>query len=359
MTQRKRVVVIEGEDAAPEAMQPCVALLEGLVDGIDWVHPPVGERGQSECGSLFPDVAREAIDASDATLFGSTSGPSAPALMYLRWGRGTYANVRPARWRKGYRSPLARPEDVDLVIVRENLEDMYLGLEGEVEELAALDLQSRTARKPLSAFGPGRYALKLITEAGTERVARFSFELARSRRERGCPGRVTCGSKYNMLPQSDGFFREVTERVAADYPDIDCNSLIVDDLAHKLVANPAEFDVIVLPNLYGDILSDAAAGLIGGLGLAASGCYGDDYAYFESAHGTAPDIAGRNVINPAATILSAAMMLEYLGFTSEATRLESALVDVFSEGKSLTPDQGGSASTTAFCDAVASALSQR
>ncbi len=350
---RKRVVVIEGEDAAPEAMRPSVALLERWVPEIDWVHPPVGERGQELHGSLFPAEARDAIDASDATLFGSTSGPSSPALMYLRWGRQTFANVRPARFRTGYRSPLARPEDVDLVIVRENLEDMYMGIEGDIDTLSDLKLQSRTARRPLSDFEPGRYALKLITEAGTERVARYSFELARRRRERGRPGRLTCGTKHNMLPYSDGLFREVTERVAADYPDIEYNCLIVDDLAHKLVADSAAFDVIVLPNLYGDILSDAAAGLIGGLGLAGSGCYGADYAYFESAHGTAPDIAGKNIINPTATLLSAAMMLEYLDFAPQAQRLESALARVYEEGRVLTPDQGGSSSTTEFCDAVA------
>jgi 3-isopropylmalate dehydrogenase len=351
---RKRVVVIEGEDAAPEAMRPCVALLERWVPDIEWFHPPVGVRGKEIHGSLFPAEAREAIDASDATLFGSTSGPSAPALMYLRWGRQTFANVRPARFRTGYRSPLADPEGVDLVIVRENLEDMYIGIEGDVEALAGLNLESATARRPLSDFGDGRYALKLITEAGTERVARYSFELARKRRERGRPGRVTCGTKHNMLPYTDGYFREVTARVAAEYPDIEYHCLIVDDLAHKLVADAEAFDVIVLPNLYGDILSDAAAGLIGGLGLAASGCYGANYAYFESAHGTAPDIAGRNIINPTATLLSAAMMLEYLDFATEAQRLEASIARVYEQGKVLTPDQGGSATTTEFCEAVAS-----
>ena len=132
---RKQVVVIEGEDAAPEAMRPSVALLEELDLDIDWIRPPVGQHGLEAHGSLFPAQAREAIDNSDATLFGSTSGKSAPALMYLRWGRQTYANVRPARYRPGYRSPLARPEEVDLVIVRENLEDAYIGVEGEIETL--------------------------------------------------------------------------------------------------------------------------------------------------------------------------------------------------------------------------------
>jgi isocitrate/isopropylmalate dehydrogenase len=352
----KRVVVIEGEDAAPEAIRPSIELIDRLGVEIEWLHPPVGERGIERCGSAFPAEAKRAIDGSDATLFGATSGKSAAALFYLRWGRQTYANVRPARFRAGFKSPLVRPERIDFVIVRENLEDLYLFLEGEVEDLAPLGLVSPTARRPVAEMGPGRYGLKVITEAGTERVCRFAFQLARARKGRGRPGRVTSGTKHNMLPRSDGLFRSVAERVAGDYPEIEFRSLIVDDLAHQLVARPEDFDVVVLPNLYGDVLSDAAAGLVGGLGLAPSGCYGDDYAYFESAHGTAPDIAGRNLINPTATLLSAVMMLEHLGFADAAERLDSALTRTYAEGRVLTPDQGGSASTTEFCEAVAARL---
>ncbi|MEE9281950.1 MAG: isocitrate/isopropylmalate family dehydrogenase [Myxococcota bacterium] len=353
---RKRVVVIEGEDAAPEAMRPSVALLEQLGLDIEWVHPPVGQAGLDAAGSLFPDEAREAIDSSDATLFGSTSGKSAAALMYLRWGRQTYANVRPAVYLPGYRSPLARPEGIDFVIVRENLEDMYVGVEGELEQLEPLGLQSRTARRPLAEMAPGRFALKVITAKGTRRVARFAFELARRRKSAGHRGRVTCGTKHNMLPRSDGLFREVVEEVAGDYSDIELQVFIVDDFAHRLVADAHSLDVVVLPNLYGDVLSDAAAALVGGLGLAASGCYGDDYAYFESAHGTAPDIAGRNVINPTGTLLSAAMMVEYLGWDEAGARLRGAIAQVYAESHSLTPDQGGTATTTEFCESVAKQL---
>ena len=203
-------------------------------------------------------------------------------------------------------------------------------------------------------LGPGRFALKVITEAGSERVVRFAFELARKRRESGHPGHVTCGTKHNMLPKSDGLFRDVALRVAEENPDIPFESFIVDDLAHRLVARPHDFDVVVLPNLYGDILSDAAAALVGGLGLAPSGCYGEDYAYFESAHGTAPDIAGRGIINPTAMILSGVMMLEYLGHREPARTLEAAVESVYAEGKTLPPDQGGTASTKDFCAAIAS-----
>jgi isocitrate/isopropylmalate dehydrogenase len=352
----KRVVVIEGEDAAPEAMRPSLVLLEQLGLPIEWLTPPVGERGIEACGSPFPPEARQAIDESDATLFGSTSGASAPALFHLRWGRETYANVRPARFVPGYRSPLARPEGVDLVIVRENLEDLYVVAEGELEALEPAALRSLTQRRLVHELGPGCFALKVITEAGSDRVGRFAFELARRRKAQGRPGRVTCGTKHNMLPRSDGLFRERVTALSDEYPDVEHESFIVDDLAHRLVANPWSLDVVVLPNLYGDILSDAAAGLIGGLGLAPSGCYGDDYAYFESAHGTAPDIAGRGIINPTATLLSAAMMLEHLGFNAAAARLGGALERVYAEGKTLTPDQGGSARTEEFCEAVAREL---
>ena len=159
-----------------------------------------------------------------------------------------------------------------------------------------------------------------------------------------------------MLPKSDGLFHDVAVRIAAEQPDIAFDTFLVDDFARRLIAKPHELDVVVLPNLYGDICSDAAAGLVGGLGLAPSGCYGDDYAYFESVHGTAPDIAGKNIINPTATILSAAMMLDYLGFEDAGHRLASAVERVYADGSSLTPDQGGAASTTEFCRQVAAHL---
>ena len=354
--ETKRIVAIPGEDAAPEAFHPTVALVERLDLPIEWVWPPVGKLGLERHGSPFPKQARDAIDASDSTLFGSTSGPSAPALFYLRWGKQTYANVRPTRWTPGYASPLADPAGIDFAIVRENLEDLYVRVEGDVGELAALELRSVTARRPVAEMKPGKFALKVITEAASERVVRFSFELARRRKAMGGRGKVTCGTKHNMLPVSDGLFREVALRTAADYPDIEFESFIVDDFAHRLVARPHDLDVVVLPNLYGDILSDAAAALAGGLGLAPSGCYGDDYAYFESAHGTAPDIAGRNIINPTATLLSAAMMLDYVGFQDAGSAIVRAIDAVYAEGKVLTPDQGGNASTEQFCDAVAAAL---
>lgn len=353
---RKRVVVIEGEDAAPEAVRPSIELIDRLGVDVEWLYPPVGQRGIDEHGSAFPDEAKATIDASDATLFGATNGISFPALFYLRWGKETYANVRPSRYLRGCRSPLAEPDGIDFVIVRENLEDLYVGIEGDVRELAPLELKSFTFGGSPGQLAPGRFAVKVISEAGTDRIARFAFELARKRKAEGRPGRVTCSTKHNMLPQSDGLFRQRVEKVASAYPDIELQVYIIDDFARRLIVEPHVLDVVVLPNLYGDILSDAAAGLIGGLGLAASGCYGDDYAYFESAHGSAPDIAGQNIINPTATLLSGAMMLEHLGWADAARRLELAIAEVYAEGRCVTRDQGGRATTTEFCGAIAERL---
>jgi isocitrate/isopropylmalate dehydrogenase len=354
----KKVVIIEGEDAAPEAVRPTINLIDRLGVEIEWLRPPVGEEGLARCGSLFPDECRLAIDSSDATLFGATNGKSAPALFYLRWGKATYANVRPTRWIPGYKSPLRSPEGIDFVIIRENLEDLYVGVEGDLEALKPLGLESKRLGHEVADLAPGRFALKVFTKAGVERVVRFGFELARRRKLNGHRGKVTVASKYNVLPRSDGFFQEVAERVAESYPDITYETFLADDFARRIVASPHDLDVVVLPNMYGDILSDEASGIIGGLGLAPSGCYGNDYAYFESVHGSAPDIAGKNVINPTATILSAVMMLEYLGFGDQARKLETAVEMVYAEGKHLTPDQGGAATTTEFCEAVERKLSE-
>ncbi len=352
----KQVAVIEGEDASPEAVRPVVELIDQMNLGIEWVYPPVGDKGVERFDSVFPEEAKEMIDASDTTLFGATSGKSAFALLYLRWGKETYANVRPAKFLPGYHSPLSNPTGIDLVIVRENMEDLYLMVEGELEDLAPANLTSPILQKSVADMGPGKYGVKIITQAGTKRVSKFAFELARRRKAQGRPGKVTVSSKYNMLPQSDGLFKEVAGHVAESYPDIESETMIVDNLAHYLVVSPQNLDVVLLPNLYGDILSDAAAGLIGGLGLAPSGCYGENYAYFESAHGTAPDIAGKNIINPTATLLSAAMMLNYIGCVAASSALKTALEKVYKEGRFLTPDQGGTSSTTDFVDAVAQRL---
>jgi 3-isopropylmalate dehydrogenase len=348
----KKVVVIPGDDAAPEAMAAALEVLRRLQLDIDYVEFPPGERWLAK---ETERQARAAIDSSDTTLFGSTSGKTG-AIGYLRWGKETYANVRPTRYAKGFCSPLKNPDGIDFVIVRENLEGLYVGIEGDLAELAPMKFRGRTTRGELDTSVAGKYAVKVITEHNTRRVAEFACRLALERKRRGGKGKVTCACKYNMLYRSDGYFREIVERTAAQYPELKYEQFLVDDFARRLVQSPHDLDVVVMPNLYGDILSDAAAGTIGGLGLAPSGCYGDTYAYFESVHGTAPDIVGRNIINPTATMLSAAMMLDYLGFGEAAERMRSAIYGVYAEGRALTPDQGGDAHTTEFAAAVAAKL---
>lgn len=348
----KKVTVVAGEDAAPEAMKSSVELLDKMGLGIEWIWPVVGNEATARGWPPFPDEARAQIDAADATFFGATSGPTAPVLFYLRWGKETYANVRPTRWIPGFRSSLARPEGIDLVIIRENLEDAYVLIEGDVADLAPLNLTSLTTQKKAHELGEGKFAVKIITRKRSEDVLRFGYDLARRRKAEGFAGKLTVAAKWNMLFQTDGLFVTVARELSPEYPDISLETLIVDDFAHRLVGNPHSFDVVVLPNLYGDILSDAAAGLAGGLGLAASGCYGRDYAYFESVHGTAPDIAGKGIINPTASLLSGVLMLDYLGYRQASQALREAIEAVYREGRKLTPDQGGKSSTREFCAAV-------
>ena len=349
----KRIAVIEGDDAAPEAVRPVIDLLGNLNLPLQFEYPVVGQPAIDARGSPLPTEARELIDACDTTFFGSTSGPSGAALMYLRWGKETFANVRPCRYFQGIDSPLANPDGIDFAVVRENLEDLYVAVEGDLSELDFLDRPGRTNRKPIRELGEGRYAVKAITRAGTERVVKFAFDLARKRSKKN---KVTCVTKHNMLRESDGFFLSVAQEVAESNADIEFDYFIVDDFACRMIREPQRFDVVVMPNLYGDLLSDAAGGLLGSLGLAASGCYGDDYAYFEPAHGTAPDIAGQNIINPTATLLTACMMLEYLGFEGHAEKIEGAIMDVYRMGTDLTPDQGGKGATDAMVQAIAACL---
>ena len=205
MSNRKKVVVIPGDDAAPEAVYPTIEVLKNLGLEIDFNFPSYGESSKTSHGTFFPEETRRAIDEADATLFGAGSGASTPIVQYLRWGKDTFANVRPARWVPGCKSPLAHPEDIDLIILRENLEDLALGIGGDLEELYPLNLSSSRAERTLKAlgdeFGPGKYAVKVITEGGTERIARFAFELARKRRATGKRGKVTCGTKHNLIPR--------------------------------------------------------------------------------------------------------------------------------------------------------------
>lgn len=355
MAEQPIVAVVPGDDASPEAVEAALVVLDALDPPITLDVLPTGEELAGLAIEERTATVVDRLDRADTVLFGSSNGTT-PGIAHLRWGWGTYANVRPIRWRPGYRSPMADPAALDYVIVRENLEDAYVGIMGDVDDLRATGLIGPRAR--LTNEGEGRYAAKVITRAGTEQVARFSYELARRRAEASGRGpRLTVSAKTNMLPATDRWFCDIVEEVGAAYPDVAVERFIVDDLAHRLVTRPHEIDVLLLPNLYGDVLSDLGAGTIGGMGLAPSGCYGDGVAYFESAHGTAPDLAGQGLINPTATLLSAVMLLEWLGLDEPAARLDGAVATAYADGRVVPVDQGGTAGTAEFARAVVDLLS--
>jgi isocitrate/isopropylmalate dehydrogenase len=198
----------------------------------------------------------------------------------------------------------------------------------------------------------GRFAVKIVTPKGAERIARFAVELARKRKARGKPGKITCVTKSNVMPKTDGLYQEIVGRVVSEAGGLEFEHFHVDDAARRLVRFPKSMDVVLCMNLYGDILSDLGAETAGGLGLAPSANFGDNWAYFESVHGSAPDIAGKGIANPTATILSAALILDHMGMTAEARRLEAAVGRIYRDGKTLTPDQGGTAKTREMAQAV-------
>lgn len=358
----KRVAVIPGDDAAPEAVAAAMTVLQALELPIEYNVLPDGEvlgaLPRAERWSTLVD----AIDDSDTTLFGATSGKTG-GVSYLRWGKATYANVRPVKARTGISSRLRDHEGIDYVIVRENLEEAYLGFEGSLDDLRAIgfDLSAFGGRIPIGdpvtgnlPEAQGAYSLRVITEEGSSRIARFAADLAVARLEGGGAGLVTAVVKTNVLRKSDVLFRDIVEEVVAEYPDLRFEERLFDDAARLLVTDPERVDVIVAPNLYGDVLSDEGAATVGGLGVAPSGCYGADYAYFEPAHGTAPDIAGKGVINPMATLYSATMMLRYLGFEDDADRVDTAIDGIPADRR--TPDVGGKGSTHGVAEAIVGAL---
>ena len=351
----KTIVALPGEGIGIEVVEATCEVLEGMGLPIKILHPPQGAAALKEHGTPIPEETKRAAREADGVLFGAAGPSSSQVVTWLRWEMDAYAGVRPVRFYPGMRSPLVDPAGIDYVILRENSQDLYPGREGDLETLARLmpDLADKTGRT-ITHFGAGRFAVKVVTTPGVERIARFAVELARKRKARGTPGKVTCVTKSNVLPKSDGLFQQVSERVVRE-AGLPFEHFHVDDMARRLVRFPKEMDVVLCMNLYGDILSDLAAETAGGLGLAPSGCFGDGWAYFESVHGSAPDIAGRGIANPTATILSAAMMLDHVGLAAESQRLQAAVGRVYQNGKTLTPDQGGSATTRTMAQAALAA----
>jgi isocitrate/isopropylmalate dehydrogenase len=345
------VCVVPGDDAAPEVVRPTVELLRLLAPEIRFNEAICGREAQAQYGEPFPAQTKAAIDEADCTLFGASGGPSRPILWYLRWGKQTHVNIRPVRWLPGYNSPLRHPERIDYVIVRDNLEGMYPPREGDISELSALT-SSPSWWLPVPTDKEGAYAVKVSTDEQMRRVAVAACELAVERREAGYPGRVTLGAKYSIQPRTDGRFRTIVRDAVSEYAGLSYQEFLVDDMARRLVAVPETLDVVVLNNEHGDILADVASGTIGGLGLSPSACYGEHYAYFEPVHGSAPDLAGKNAINPTAMFLTGAMMLEYFGYNEQANLLVRAIQEVYRQGEVLTSDQGGRVSTSDFISAV-------
>jgi isocitrate dehydrogenase (NAD+) len=326
-----RVTLIPGDGIGPELAEATRRVLEATGIAFDWEVQEAGEAMIAEHGTPLPEAVLESIRRNKVALKGPITTPVGggfrSANVTLRQALGLYANVRPARSMKGLET---RYEDVDLVIVRENTEDLYAGIEHMVGPDAA-------------------ESIKIITRAASERIARYAFEYAVANGRR----KVTAVHKANIMKLSDGLFLESCRTIAADYDGrIEFEDRIVDNMCMQLVQKPDLYDVMVLPNLYGDIVSDLCAGLVGGLGVAPGANIGTEAAVFEPVHGSAPKYAGLNKANPTALILSGVLMLRHLGEQAAAVQVETALREVIADGRRTTYDLGGEAGTSQFADAI-------
>jgi isocitrate dehydrogenase (NAD+) len=330
-----RVTLIPGDGIGPELAEATRRVLDATGIEFEWETVEAGEAVIAEYGTPLPEHVLESIKRNKVALKGPITTPVGEGFrsvnVTLRQVLGLYANVRPARSIKGL---VTRYDDVDLVIVRENTEDLYAGIEHMVGPDAA-------------------ESIKIITRYASERIARYAFDYAVSNGRR----KVTAVHKANIMKLSDGLFLESCRTVAADYEGrIEFEDRIVDNMCMQLVQKPDLYDVLVLPNLYGDIVSDLCAGLVGGLGVAPGANIGTEAAVFEPVHGSAPKYAGQDKANPTAMILSGALMLRHLNHPEVADRVENAIRDVIAEGATITYDLGGSSGTSGFADAVIARL---
>lgn len=328
----QRVTLIHGDGIGPEVMKAAVAVVDATGAKIDWDVRAAGANAIAEHGAPLPQETLESIVANGFALKGPLATPIGGGYrsvnVALRQEFDLFANVRPARSFMGVNS---RFLDVDLVVIRENTQGLYSGIE------YYTDIKRSSAQ-----------AISLITRSACHKVIRFAFEYSRANNRKT----LTLVHKANILKLTTGMFLEVGKELASEYPDIEFNDRIVDNMAMQLVTRPTQFDVIVTTNLFGDIISDLTAGLVGGLGLAPSANIGDDLAIFEAVHGTAPDIAGQGIANPTSAILSASMMLHRIGYGDQARRVDEAVRAVIAEGDKTTRDLGGSKSTAEFTEAV-------
>ncbi len=329
------ITLIPGDGIGPEIISAAVRTIEATGVEIEWETQYGGAQALEKFGSTLPDSLLESVRKNKVALKGPMTTPVGKGFTSVNVGMrkalDLYANVRPI---KALPNVECRYPELDLVVMRENTESLYAGLEHVVV--------------------PGVVeSIKIITEKASTRIAKYSFEFARREGRK----KLTAMHKANIMKLSDGLFLECFYNVAKDYPELEADDKIIDNACMQLVMRPEQFDVVVMENLYGDIVSDLCAGLIGGLGLAPGANIGLETATFEAVHGSAPDIAGQGIANPTAIMLSAVMMLKHIDEFDAANRMESAMLDVFREGKIRTRDLGGTASTAEFASAVIEKLS--
>jgi isocitrate dehydrogenase (NAD+) len=350
------VTLIPGDGTGPEIMEATRRAIEATGVEFNWDVQDAGVDVMDKYGTPLPDQVIESIRRNKIGIKGPITTPVGKGFrsvnVALRKALDLYVNLRPAKTYAGVR---ARYDDIDLVVVRENMEDLYAGIEFDVNTPEAAELIDQL--KKLGGYdvrSDSALAIKIISITGSRRVVKFAFDYARQNKRR----QVTAVHKANIMKFADGLFLHVAEEVAKDYPDIEFNNVIVDNMCMQLVQKPDLYDVLVMPNLYGDILSDLCAGLVGGLGVAPGANIGDGVAVFEPIHGSAPKYAGQNKVNPTAAMLSGVMMLRYLNEMEAAQRLEDAVAGVIAEGKDVTydlkprRDDPTAVGTTEFGDAV-------
>ena len=325
-----QIAVIPGDGIGKEVMEATISVLDELDVDFDYIYGIAGDECNEEHGTPLPQETIDIVRDSDACLFGAAGETAADVIVKIRQEMKMFANLRPV---KSYPNTKSLFENVDFMIVRENTEGLYIADQEEETE-------------------DGAIAKRVITREAEERIIDYAFQYAKDNNRT----KFTAVHKANVLKKIDGLFKEIFYEVSEKYPDIDTEDFYVDATAMYLVTQPQEFQVVVTTNLFGDILSDEGAGLVGGLGLIPSANIGADGALFEPVHGSAPDIAGQQKANPIAMMLSAIMMLRYLGENDAADKFDAAILKVLSEGKTLTGDLGGSATTMEVAQAVKNAL---
>lgn len=344
------ITLIPGDGIGPEISEAMRRVVESTGVKIDWDVQEAGADAMEKYGTPLPEQVLDSIRKNKIAIKGPVTTPIGSGFrsvnVALRKELDLYVNLRPCYSLKGVKS---RYEDIDLVIVRENTEDLYAGIEFEEGSKEAKELiDFLKARGAKIRFEDAGISIKPISITGSERIVRFAYEYARREGRK----KVTAVHKANIMKHSDGLFLRVANEVGAKYPDIETEDRIVDNMCMQLVQKPELYDVLVCPNLYGDILSDLCSGLIGGLGMAPSANIGEEHAVFESVHGSAPKYAGQNKVNPSALILSSVLMLHHIGEREAADKVFTATRDVVAEGKHVTYDLGGTAGTSQMADAI-------